>query len=408
MEAKPVLLFKETPRGFRPAFRLSGTMQLKGTLEDIALADIFRILEFSGRSGTLSLGNAGDKGVIVFRDGRIIKSSSTRSKAGIGERLMEDGSISMDVLEKARALQLVKGYVESLGRILVKNFDVPQDSVEKAAADLIKDSVMDFFKWEGTQFEFEVCDYAETPSILFSDTLQYVLRAGLDPQTLARESERSLSERTDTPAGADEGGAYGPEIDPDGAAQAGAISVVTADGPAADEGHAAAPVLAQVLEELETAATLNEIMLLMLRLSSELFNRSVMFSVKGEHIRGLGQFGIELEGEPPDSRVKHTIIPLRERSILSEAVQGKKIVIRQLEDTEWDSYLIERLGGKRPVESLAAPVVVREKTALVLYVDNAPEGRKVDGVGLLESFLLQTGQRLESILKPAEQTGTGC
>ncbi|WKZ32825.1 MAG: DUF4388 domain-containing protein [Thermodesulfobacteriota bacterium] len=386
-------------------------MQLKGTLDDIALADIFRILEFSGRSGTLSLENAGDKGLIVFRDGRIVKSSSTRSKAGIGERLMEDGSISRDVLEKARALQLVRGYVESLGRILVKNFNVPQDSVERAAADLIKDSVMDFFKWEGTQFEFEVCDYAETPSVLFSDTLQYVLRAGLDPQTLARESEKFPWERAGKPAGADERGADGPEIaggDPDGAGPDGGISAVTGAGLAADEGHAAGPILVQVLEELETAATLNEIMLLMLRLSSELFNRSVMFSVKGEHIRGLGQFGIELEGEPPDSRVKHTIIPLRERSLLSEAVQGKKIVIRPLEDTEWDSYLVERLGGKRPVEAMAAPVVVREKTAFVLYVDNAPESRKVYGVDLLESFLLQTGKRLESILKPAEQTGTGC
>lgn len=373
-------------------------MQLKGTLDDIALADIFRILEFSGRSGTLSLGNAGDKGVIVFRDGRIVKSFSTRFKAGVGERLMEDGSISMDVLEKARALQLVKGYVESLGRILVKNFNVPQDSVERAATGLIKDSVMDFFKWEGTQFEFEICDYAETPSILFSDTLQYVLRAGLDPQSLARESEKFPSERTGKPAGADPGG-DGPD---------GAVIAIFRGGPAADEGHAAVPILMQVQEELETAVTLNEIMLLMLRLSSELFSRSVMFTVKGDHIRGLGQFGIELEGEPPDSRVQHTIIPVRERSLLSEAVQGKKIVSRPLEDTEWDSYLVERLGGKRPVEALAAPVVVREKTVLVLYGDNATESRKVDRVDLLEKFILQTGRRLESILKPAEQTGTGC
>lgn len=371
--------------------------QLKGSLNDINLADIFKVLVFGGKSGVLRLSHGGHNGMIVFRGGKIIKSCTSRMDMGVGETLLHKGLIGKAVLEEARALQLVKGYVEPLGRVLIKNFNVPADEVENAAEELIRSSVMDLFTWKGAGFEFELRDYAETPEVLFSDVLQYVMRTGLDPQVLASEGAGHMASA----------------VEPSGPAARNAVieesalpetSFVEEDYPlpgeaglSPEDGHAFGPKLREALEELERSTTLNEIMLLMLRFSSELFNRSIVFIQKEGQIRGFGQFGLEPEGESPDGRIKKIIMPAEEWSLLAEAVRMKRAVCRQLERTGWDAYLVEQLGKHRPVESYAAPMEIRDRAVLILYGDNGPENRKIEGLDLIEEFISKMRGAMERI-----------
>jgi hypothetical protein len=153
-----------------------------------------------------------------------------------------------------------------------------------------------------------------------------------------------------------------------------------------------------MLEELSGPLTINEILLLILRFSSEFINRSVVFVMKEGHIAGFGQFGIELEGEQPDSRVRGIKIPVEGQSILTEAVEKRKIVVRELEKTEWNEYLIDKLGGRRPIEAFAAPVILQGRVVMVLYGDNVPEARKLDGLSVFETFLAQTSIAMERML----------
>jgi hypothetical protein len=383
-------------------------MQLTGNLEDIGLGEIFQILGFSGRSGVLRLRDTKTEGLVVFREGKIIKAFSSQLRSSVGEKLLEGAKISAAQLEEGRKRQRERGYVEPLGRLLARSFNVPAECVEAAAAELIQSAVQGFFSWRGGYFEFDLGDYAETPDVIKDDALQHTLKNGLNPQFLAMEGLRVADE-----AGKDGKGA--PSA-PDAVERAQEennsfcsvsemLHELGADeqfletkGFQAGSTSRGLAVLKEMLEELARPLTMNEILLLILRFSSEFINRSVVFVMKDGHIAGFGQFGIELDGEQPDKRIRGIKIPDKGRSILAEAVEKRKIIVRELAKTEWDEYLMEQLGGSRPIEAFAAPVILQDRVVMVLYGDNVPEARKLDGLSVLETFLAQTSIAMERMI----------
>lgn len=157
-------------------------------------------------------------------------------------------------------------------------------------------------------------------------------------------------------------------------------------------------ILKEMLVELNRPLSVSEITLLILRFSSEIMNRAVVFAVKRDNIVGQGQFGIEIKGESADKRVRKMAVPLNEPSILKEAIDKKMPVVKRLDPIPWNEYIVRELGGYMPVESFVVPVVVQGKTALILYGDNAPIGGKIDDTSTLEIFLAQASMALERIL----------
>lgn len=383
-------------------------MQLTGNLEDIGLGEIFQILGFSGRSGVLRLRDTRTEGLVVFREGKIIKAFSNRLRVSVGEALLEGGKISAAQLEEARERQRERGYVEPIGRLLVRSFNVPADCVESAATELIQSVVQGFFAWREGYFEFDLGDYADTPDAIKDDALQHTLKTGLNPQFLAMEGLRLADEagRDGTGPSADPGaGQKTPETSDSFCSVSEILNELGVDEQFIDTGGFQAvsntrglSVLKEMLEELSRPLTLNEILLLLLRFSSEFINRSVVFVMKDGHIAGFGQFGMELDGDQPDSRIRGIKIPVEGQCILSEAVEKRKIVFGELEKTEWNEYLIDQLGGRRPIEAFAAPVILQDRVVMVLYGDNVPEARKLDGLSVLETFLAQTSIAMERMI----------
>lgn len=379
-------------------------MQLTGNIEDIGLGEIFQILAFSGKSGVLRLRDTKSEGVIVFREGKVIKAASSRLKACIGTALVGRGKISAGRLDEARGMQAERGYAETLGRLLARSFNVPAEEVEGAAASLIQDIVQGFFSWKEGYFEFELGEYVETPEVIRADTLQYTLKSGLNPQSLAMEGLRLADEA----ARDEERGGTAAERSEDAASFCSVGELMDELG--VDEkfferkgfqgvsNTRGLSVLKEMLEELSAPLTLNEILLLILRFSSEFINRSVVFVIKEGHITGFGQFGLELDCERPDSRIRGIRVPIGAQSILSETVAKRKMVTRELERTEWDEYLMEQLGGRRPIEAFAAPVILQDRVVMVLYGDNVPEPKKLDGLSVLETFLAQTSIAMERMI----------
>lgn len=383
-------------------------MQLTGNLEDIGLGEIFQILGFSGRSGVLRLRDTKSEGLVVFREGKIIKAFSSQLRSSVGDALLEGGKISAAQLEEARERQRERGFVEPLGRLLARSFNVPAESVESAAAGLVQSAVQSFFSWRGGYFEFDLGDYADTPDAIKNDALQHTLKAGLNPQFLAMEGLRLSDEAGRDGAAAPAAAAEGIKISEEAESFCSVSEMLSELG--ADEefletrgfqsgsNSKGLSVLKEMLEELARPMTLNEILLLILRFSSEFINRSVVFVMKDGHIAGFGQFGMEIDGEQPDNRIRGIRIPVEGQSILSEAVEKKRLVIRELEKTEWNEYLIEKLGGSRPIEAFAAPVILQDRVVMVLYGDNVPEPRKLDGLSVLETFLMQTSIAMERMV----------
>jgi len=404
-------------------------MQLTGNIEDLGMGEIFQILNFSGKSGILRLHNAKMEGSIVFKDGMVIKASCSVLKEGVGEMLLRENAIAPAELDAAKDIQIKGAYAETLGRVLVRERKVAREKIDAVTATLIEKAVYPFFFWKDGYFVFELCDYAETPEIIRTDTLQDVLKTGLNPQFLAMEGMRLRDEAEETEdaplvtpvqTGQQQAEAAGKNEAAtaallQGGAPAGGsedvryylrdlLNEIGEDGYfPKDTGEAVRSVsnskgimvLKEMLEELARPMSLNEIVLLILRFSSEIVSRSVLFSVKGDYLVGSGQFGIEIKGESPGNRVRKIRIPVSEPSILSTAINKKRIVVKELEETGWDKYLVEQLGGHRPVEAFVAPIIVHGKVEMLLYGDNVPEPNRLDDISALEIFLGQTNIAME-------------
>jgi hypothetical protein len=164
-------------------------------------------------------------------------------------------------------------------------------------------------------------------------------------------------------------------------------------------------LLKEMLDELSRPLTMSEIVLLILRFSSEIMGRAVVFAIKEGNIVGMGQYGIELNGDNPDVRVRRMKVDLSEPSVLREAIDTKRNVVKALDKNEWNDYIVEQLGGHIPPEVYVSPLVVRGRVAVILYGDNAMRGEKIGDTSSLEIFLAQTRIVLEGMMLKKKLAG---
>lgn len=542
-------------------------MQLVGNIEDLGLGEILQIVCFSRKSGTLRLNSRKREGSIVFRNGQVIRATSSRIKEGVCDLLVKEGMVTPEQVSKARDIQKSRDFAESLGSILIKEFQLNPDQVEDTATRLIEKTVHSLFLWLEGSFVFELADYAETPDTIKNDPLHYTLVSGINPQFLAMEGSRLLDEfnreggvpeeettkeeivpepapvEEVTPAEISREGtilivdddpltrgvlrnhlvqsgfkavAFGqpeavlnkveeltkkreipiviadmfmPRMDGEG--MLGGVEILsrlkkefpdvpviiitehqdsktekevmelnayscllkpkkfqfkedvttpevssfienlektlnqlakreekTAEPkffmqeylkeleggePFLESGYAEPKVeeskglriLKEMLSELSKPLSVSEIVLLILRFSSEIVNRAVVFAVKKEGIAGLGQFGIEIKGESPDKRVRRMMIPLNEPSILKEALDQKAPLVKRLDPIPWNDYIVRELGSYLPSESFVVPLIVQGKVLMLLYGDNAPGNDRIGDISTLEIFLAQASIALE-------------
>jgi CheY-like chemotaxis protein len=184
---------------------------------------------------------------------------------------------------------------------------------------------------------------------------------------------------------------------------------VPADSPAPQSTGIA--LLRGMLEELNDPALGGGIILLVLRFASEFMNRAVVFIVRRDVIAGLGQFGIEDKEGLAESKVRNLRIARGETSLFSRVIETQLPVKQRPDDSDWNRYLQEQLGGGTPTEVFLGPIISEGKVVAVLYGDNIPEMRPIGDTDALEIFLSQAGLAMEKALllrrlkdKSAEET----
>jgi len=157
-------------------------------------------------------------------------------------------------------------------------------------------------------------------------------------------------------------------------------------------------LLKGMLQELSDPALGGGIILLVLRFASELMNRAVIFLVKELEIVGIGQFGIVLDGESADTRIRQMRIPRAADSLLTKAISEMAPLRAELSASDWDQYLVKQLGGHRPKEAFLGPILSEGKVVALIYGDNAPDNKPVGDTESFEVFLSQAGLAMEKAL----------
>ena len=409
-------------------------MSLVGNLEDLGLGEILQIVSLSRKSGILELNSRDRSGKIVFRAGQVIRATATTFPENIGDLLLRGGLVDFAALKRAVQIQQgPQGGGRRIGDIVVDEFGVARDEIDRLVREQTERIVYSFFAWNEGDFSFELGEPEELASTILNP-LHFMLDSGLNPQWLAMEGSRLYDEKRhrgdeveergeslvnldDLLKDADAGGAVAME-------QAAIAAESAPAAPAGDKplfnigvelyrelGEASGLTLRQtrqspglhllrsMLEELNNPSLGGGIILLILRFASELMNRAVIFSVKEREVVGLGQFGIELTDKSPDTLVRNTRIPIGETCLFSEVLatmQPAKVIPR---DCPWDNYLFEQLGGARAAEVFLGPLVSEGRIVAILYGDNLPEQKEIGDTEALEVFLSEAGLAMEKALQ---------
>jgi hypothetical protein len=395
-------------------------MSLVGRLEDLALPDIFQIISLSKKTGTLVVRSRKGTGLVVFRNGQVVQAGSDVIRDSLGNILVSQGMVAQADLSAALALQKTDPD-KPLGMLLVETGATTPKVIEDVVRQQIEEIIYDLLAWEEGFFNFELGEIAPQDKIEI-DTKDLLLKSGLSAEYLLMEGTRILDERRKGQGKKGVPAAKAPSASkPSAAAQPIPESLrvpstparpapVTrsSSGPAREEFRTKIETeeptkqittLKSMFDELRFPTATAEVTLLTLRYASEVVNRAILFMVKKDEVRGLGQFGIELSGGvSPDKVVRNIRIQLSEPSLFRQVIENRRTYLGPLESNEQNNYFMNQVGGSRPDLVFAIPLVVDGKVALIVYGDNLPDLKPIKGVETLEIFMNQAGMALEKAL----------
>lgn len=381
-------------------------MSLVGRLEDLALPDIFQIISLSKKTGTLVVRSRRGTGMVVFKDGQVIQAASDSIRDSLGNILVSQGMLDEAALSKALAFQK-REPDKPLGMILTDMGVVAAQTLQSVIRKQIEEIIYDLLDWEGGFFNFELGEIIPKDTIEI-DTQEFLLKSGISAEYLLMEGTRILDERRKDekrPAAARPAPVSPTPAEPTAASKA--PPSPASYEPAKEEfrtriekeaSRKDLTALKSMFDELRFPTATAEVTLLILRYASEVVNRAVLFMVKKDEVRGLGQFGIELKGKSADQVVRNIKLPLNQPSVFLNVIENRRSYLGALESNPGHTYLVNELGGTTPEAVIAIPLVVDGKVALVVYGDNLPERRPIRGMDTLEIFMNQAGMALEKAL----------
>jgi hypothetical protein len=324
------------------------------------------------------------------------------------------------------------------------------DRCEGLMEELLKQSVYRMFEWQEGTFCFTVAQSIDPWQHFALDGAHAVVERGLNPQYLSLEGARLRDEHGAKPSEAGPQAPKAGQAPPPAAPQdifsdldlsspadpaprpAGVLSGpqsaafpavlsestydlrrelqsvlgdVTPVAQAAHEGYDNAEVgqLRATLAELREAVTRQDVLMLLLRYLSALFERAVLFSPLPEVFAGLNGFSHADSTADFVTRVRAMRLPKADNSVLQRAWQTRLTVRGTLPNTAENKLLLDSLSpphkDKRLLRSHAREVVVAPLladgcVAALLFADN-PSGKGLGSLDCLEIFMQQAGLMLD-------------
>jgi CheY-like chemotaxis protein len=158
------------------------------------------------------------------------------------------------------------------------------------------------------------------------------------------------------------------------------------------------PVTDNLITEVEQSQSFSEIGLIILRLSSEVCERAILFKADKKEARGLGGFGFQANIMENRDGLRNLSLELKDSPSLLTAVH-KLVPLRCSEYELQEDDIVSMVVG-RPLakEWIIIPVKGIEDSVLLLYGDSGASGKAIGEVELLADFLTFAGLSMEKIV----------
>jgi len=330
-------------------------VSLAGRLEEVELAELLHFLSLNNRTGKVTLSRRDAHGLVVVRLGRIVYAASSSIRETFGNILVCRGVVSAEALAVALERQHLAAEGRKLGQVLVETGAISEVQLEEALRQQTGLVVQELCRWRTGYFRFEVAPVASAGDIGV-EAEELVVAEGVATDRILLEAMTRMDEAAPEP--------------------------IAPSTPLAIASASLAPSLR------------GEVTLGLLRRASSVVGRGLLLLLRGDEAHGAGQVG--LEGPPePDDLARSVRLPLRDPSVVSEAVEKRESWRGPVPPTPANERLLARLGTQRPTEALVVPMVLRDGVGLVFYGDNAPTGKPLGSAEDLEWALLEAGLAME-------------
>jgi hypothetical protein len=137
---------------------------------------VLSLLQESGRTGVLSLVNAGVRKSVYFLDGKLVFAGSSLTQDRLGEVLLRGARISAD--EYLKLSQRIRGG-QRLGKALVESGVLSPKDLWWAIEQQVKEIVWSIFNWEDGYFQFEDDELPRREKITFELDVEKLVVEGI-------------------------------------------------------------------------------------------------------------------------------------------------------------------------------------------------------------------------------------
>lgn len=128
-------------------------MRLEGTLDAFSLPDIFQLLSFTKKTGTLHLRRDNAHGAVHLREGAVTGARADVARQELGRRLLGSGLVDDEALAAA-AEELAGDDGLSLAQLLAEKGGLDVEQVKAVAAEQATDAVFSLLRWTEGEFAF--------------------------------------------------------------------------------------------------------------------------------------------------------------------------------------------------------------------------------------------------------------
>ncbi|MCF6265365.1 MAG: DUF4388 domain-containing protein [Desulfuromusa sp.] len=352
-------------------------MALEGYLEDLGICDILQILSLSKKSGILTLKGQRGEGSVCFIDGQVVRASSSLFPETLGQLLRRNNIVTEDQVDEALRYQQNLRSHQPLGAILIDKFQIVPSEVELVVAAQIEKIIFSFFSWTEGYFTFRLEEIKAFGSAILNP-LDFMLKQGLSSQRLVVKGGKIA------------------ELGSEDALDDATIDLELAELENQQSQHGL-ELLRGMLAELEHPELGGGIILLILRYASEIMDRAIIFDVRGNHLVGLGQFGLSGLSVAADEMVRKMTLSVDPGSLFAQVLKDKVAVRSPLNKTVVEENLKVFLNGV-PEEVFLGPLVSDGQVVALLYGDNFAAHQPIHAVNAFEVFLSQAGLAMEQAL----------
>ena len=155
-------------------------------------------------------------------------------------------------------------------------------------------------------------------------------------------------------------------------------------------------------QDLAQVVNREEVIAILLRNLSILFDRTIFFVVKKATIVGFDTLTPQLNSNV----IRSLNIPLTEASIFRDAIERRDLCYRSaqegpgvLDPTPGNQRLLQALGGLAPIEAVVAPVMMKDRQVVaLLYGDNLASTRAQPGLAFIQKLMGKASMALEILI----------